>query len=406
MSRECSFQAKHAEDGMYITISGDLISSTAPDVNAQIDALGDEITQGNVVFDLAGLTTVSSAGLRLFMRLQQRLPNKITLLNVTAQVYEVFALTGMTELMHVERASREVSVEGCEVVGHGASGVVYRLDDDTVVKLYPAGYPTSALVLERESARTAFIKGVPTAIPFDMVRDGDRYGLAYELVQAQSLQSLLVEHPELLDEYLDKLCDLYRSFHEIKDSSHVYPSAKDLLLEKLGKCEQWYGPDIVREVCQVVERIPDRDVLLHGDFHPGNILVDATGELTVLDLGEIAHGHPVFDLMSFALHYPSLYRHEESRTVCAFFHGGMTPEMHERVWDGFIQRTYADRSADERARVDVLAEQLASCLEAATPLRAANMTEDKLNISIRTFLEKWESCRETLLKFDDFDLFL
>ena len=31
---------------------------------------------------------------------------------------------------------REVSVEGCELLGKGGNGAVYRLDEETIVKVY------------------------------------------------------------------------------------------------------------------------------------------------------------------------------------------------------------------------------------------------------------------------------
>ena len=35
-----------------------------------------------------------------------------------------------------EKPMREISVEGCEVLGKGGNGAVYRLDDETIVKVY------------------------------------------------------------------------------------------------------------------------------------------------------------------------------------------------------------------------------------------------------------------------------
>jgi hypothetical protein len=41
-------------------------------------------------------------------------------------------MTGFSKIMTVERALRRLSVEGCEVIGIGGVGTVYRLDDDTI----------------------------------------------------------------------------------------------------------------------------------------------------------------------------------------------------------------------------------------------------------------------------------
>lgn len=44
-----------------------------------------------------------------------------------------------TDNINVPKASkpmREISVEGCEVIGKGGNGIVYRLDPETIVKVY------------------------------------------------------------------------------------------------------------------------------------------------------------------------------------------------------------------------------------------------------------------------------
>ena len=35
-----------------------------------------------------------------------------------------------------DRPMREISIEGCEVLGKGGNGIVYKLDTETIVKVY------------------------------------------------------------------------------------------------------------------------------------------------------------------------------------------------------------------------------------------------------------------------------
>ena len=35
-----------------------------------------------------------------------------------------------------DKPMREISVEGCELLGKGGNGAVYRLDEETIVKVY------------------------------------------------------------------------------------------------------------------------------------------------------------------------------------------------------------------------------------------------------------------------------
>ena len=108
-------------------------------------------------------------------------------------------MTGFTELMTVEKAYRRVSVDGCEIVGEGANGTVYRIDGDNVVKVYKDANALDEIQKERELARLALVLGIPTAISYDVVRVGDSYGSVFEMLDARSFSKILAEHPEKME---------------------------------------------------------------------------------------------------------------------------------------------------------------------------------------------------------------
>ena len=106
------------------------------------------------VLDASELEYISSAGLRVILRLKKQYP-ELRIAEVSSQVYEILETTGFTEMMPVEKAYRVVSVEGCEVVGEGFNGKVYRIDRDNVVKVYKNADALADIQHEREVARLA-----------------------------------------------------------------------------------------------------------------------------------------------------------------------------------------------------------------------------------------------------------
>ena len=114
-----------------------------------------------IVFDASGLEYISSAGLRVLMKVRQSVGYAVEIRGVSPNVYEILEMTGFTELMRVKKRLREVSVEGCEVIGRGFYGTVYRLDPDTIVKVYASPDSISLIENERKMARMAFVKGIP-----------------------------------------------------------------------------------------------------------------------------------------------------------------------------------------------------------------------------------------------------
>ncbi|MBR3290410.1 MAG: STAS domain-containing protein [Clostridia bacterium] len=117
-----------------------------------------------VVLDAAALEYISSAGLRVLLHVRKTHPD-LRIINVGSEVYEILEMTGFTEMMPVEKAYRLVSIEGCEEIGRGANGTIYRIDRDNVVKVYNNADALADIQHEREVARLALILGIPPRSP-------------------------------------------------------------------------------------------------------------------------------------------------------------------------------------------------------------------------------------------------
>ncbi|HBB60544.1 MAG TPA: hypothetical protein DCZ61_01965 [Lachnospiraceae bacterium] len=137
-----------------------------------------------IVFDLEDLSYLSSMGLRIFLKLVKTEKSRISAVNVSPEVEDIFRMTGFDTLVDLSRKMRTVSADGCEIIGRGANGIVYRLNPDTIIKVFRADADISAVEREREKARAALLKGLPTAISYDVVRVGDSYGIVFEMIGA------------------------------------------------------------------------------------------------------------------------------------------------------------------------------------------------------------------------------
>ena len=151
-------------DILYIAIEGRIDATNAAEAEEKIFAIKGENAGKHVVLDADKLEYISSAGLRVILRLRKEEP-KLAIINVAADVYEVLDMTGFTDMVTVEKAYPQMSVEGCEFIAKGANGAVYRYDDETILKTYFAKDALPEIKQERENARKAFVLGINTAIP-------------------------------------------------------------------------------------------------------------------------------------------------------------------------------------------------------------------------------------------------
>lgn len=117
---------KHSLDEGVLTLwlAGRINSVNSPETEREINnLLGDTAA---VVLDCEQLEYISSAGLRILLRTAKAVPC-IKLVNVHPEVYDILEMTGFTEMMEIHRAYRVISLDGCELIGQGANGRVYRI---------------------------------------------------------------------------------------------------------------------------------------------------------------------------------------------------------------------------------------------------------------------------------------
>ena len=172
-------------------LEGRIDSNHAAETEAAMLEAIRKYPEAGIVLDAKNLEYISSAGLRALMTLRKHSENPITVKNVSSEVYEIFEMTGFSELFDVQKALRTVSVEGLEMIGRGATATVYRLDREMVLKVFNPNTSLDIIRKENELCKNAFISGIPTAISYDVVQAGDCYGAVYELLNAEDFKGCL-----------------------------------------------------------------------------------------------------------------------------------------------------------------------------------------------------------------------
>lgn len=279
-----------------LAIEGHISSVNAPAVEEAILKLLDGQEMEELVLDAANLQYISSAGLRVILRLIKAKRNP-RLVNVSPEVYEVLEVTGFSEMMPVEKAFRKVSVDGCEVIGQGSNGIVYRLDAETIVKVYRNADALDEMQREREISRKAFVLGIPTAIPYDVVQVGEKFGTVFELLNARSITKLILAEPEKMDEFIAMFVDLVKMIHETAVKPGELPSMKETALNWADYLKGHLPDELQKKLYGMIAGIAEHPYMLHGDYHSNNVMVQ-NGEPLLIDMDTLCVGHPVFELAS------------------------------------------------------------------------------------------------------------
>ena len=295
----------NVSDRLTITLKGRIDTSNAASVEADIMKILAENPGLPVTVDCAALEYISSAGLRVIMKTKKAVRDTC-LINVAPPVYEIFETTGFTELMDIRKALRTISVEGCDIIGKGAKGTVYRIDKETIVKTFKDGSDISDIERERKLARTAFVLGIPTAISYDVVKiQGGGYGSVYELLDASNLADELAYGRKTMDEVVQLEVELLKTIHSTEVNPDQIPPFTEKAMKWLEYDKDHLPADKYEKLCSLVQSIPNDNHLIHGDFHMKNIMYQ-NGECLLIDMDSLSHGNTVYELVTIWCSYVGL----------------------------------------------------------------------------------------------------
>lgn len=315
-------------DILYIAVEGRIDASNAAAAEAKIFDIKNDHPGKHTVLDADKLEYISSAGLRVVLRLRKEEP-KLAIINVAADVYEVFDMTGFTDMVTIEKAYRRMSVEGCEFIAKGANGAVYRYNDETILKTYFAKDALPEIKQERENARKAFVLGINTAIPYGIVRVDDGYGTVTELLNATSVTKLIRANPDDMTQAAKYYIDMLKSIHSIAVEDGEVPDMKQTALAWADFVAPHLPQEQGKKLRALIEAVPKQNTLMHGDYHTNNIMVQ-NGEPLLIDMDTLCMGHPVFELGSMFNAFIG-YSELDHQVTMNFF--GYTHETAERFWD-------------------------------------------------------------------------
>ena len=330
-------------DGLLtIGLSGHIDSNNADKVENEIVQARQGKESMNVIIDAQDLEYISSAGLRIILRLKKDCPD-LEVINVNSEVYEIFDITGFSEMMTVKKAYRVIDVEGCEVIGQGANGKVYRINTDTVVKEYLNPDSLPDIQRERELARTALILGIPTAIPYDVVKVGKGYGSVFELLNATSFAKLIIKDPNKIDDVIKMSVDLLKKIHSTEVKPGAMPEMKDVALDWAAFLKDYLPEEYANKLYRLVDEVPQDFHMLHGDYHIKNVMLQ-NDEVLLIDMDTLCVGHPVFEFASIFNAYQG-YSELDHKNIENFL--GITFEQGKHIWDDTLRLYFDDKTPEE-----------------------------------------------------------
>lgn len=358
------------EDGnLIIDLEGRIDTNNVNEIENQAVAIVKENPADEIIFDVENLKYISSAGLRFLMKCKKTSGKNIHIVNASKDVYEVLEMTGFIKMFDVQKKMRQISIEGCPLVGIGLSSKVYRIDAENIVKVYDEKVPMYKITREIDLAKKAFIAGLPTAISYDLVRCGNAYGVVFEMIaNAVTVgDALSANNCEHFDEIMKKFAALMKLMHETKISpADDFPSIKGTWLDWAEGMKKYYTAAEYEQLREMISAIPERNTIVHCDFHAGNTLYQ-NGEIIVVDMADVGYAHPIFDFAAGSFHALTCHREAIQKSL------SLSEANTLRFWDTLLKDYFKTEKIDEYKETF---KAFAYLREALFPMKHVQLPED------------------------------
>ena len=341
-----NIKANDSSEYAVVSLEGRIDSTNSDQFEKDLFAIA-AASQKDVSFDAEKLEYISSAGLRVLLKLQKTKSKPISVFNVSRDVYDIFETTGFTQLFDIKKQYREISVDGCEIIGKGYYGTVYRLDEDTVVKKYESPEAISIIENEKRLARLAFVAGIPTAISFDIVKIGNSYGSVFELLKAKTFHDLIKEKPNEIDSIISDYTELIKKVHSISMEPGTLPSCKEMFLNKLENIRSIISEKLYEGMKYFYTELPEDNHVVHGDIQMKNVMLSGD-EPMLIDMDTLSQGLPLFDFGGLYLAYIA-FTEDDPNNSMEFF--GIDTELCNSIFNKVFDKYYKDNDESERKEI-------------------------------------------------------
>ena len=167
---------------------------------------------------------------------------------------------------------------------------VYR-DGDNVIKLFDEHYSKADIL--NEALNQARVEETGLNIPKlnEVTKVNGRWAIVMDYIAGKTLQQLMDENPDKIDEYLELFVNLQMEVHSKR--APLLNKLKDKMNRKISQAD--LTATIRYDLHTRLEAMPKHNKVCHGDFNPSNIIIAKDGTPYIIDWSHATQGNASAD---------------------------------------------------------------------------------------------------------------
>lgn len=177
-------------------------------------------------------------------------------------------------------------------IAERATKTVYR-DEDKTIKLFVENY-SKANILNEALNQARVEEGTDLKIPklIAVTKVENRWALVSEYIEGKTLETLMNENPDRMDEYMDLFINIQLEI--LSKNVPMLNRIKDKFRRKLTETSL-IDENTKYELMQRLDSMENHHKVCHGDFNPSNVIITDSGEHYIIDWAHVTQGNASAD---------------------------------------------------------------------------------------------------------------
>jgi thiamine kinase-like enzyme len=199
-------------------------------------------------------------------------------------------------------------------IGSGGCSEVFEWGNDKVIKLFRSNTDENAVNREYNNSVAAWKSGLPTYRPYEKIEFEGRLGIIYERINGQTLidrflsntspVSIKTQHTSSHKFIFDNKDNEIRTTASILYNIHQksitgLPNQAEMIKSMILRAS-YLTEEEKQYICEVVDNLPSKGLLCHGDPNPGNFII-RDDKPVIIDWMNATRGNPASDIAEYII---------------------------------------------------------------------------------------------------------
>lgn len=190
-----------------------------------------------------------------------------------------------------------MQTEMTNLLSRGNTAEIFDYSENKILKLFNKDYPELAINHEFENSKIIFNLGIKTPKAYEITDCSERKGIVYDKIEGTTVLQILLKLMKTaetdksviseINSYFEKFARFHKNFISKTTDNPNLMNYKDFL--------RIFARD-KKDFIEKIDALPDGNNVLHGDFHPDNLMLGKDNELYLIDMMNVSKGPAEYDI--------------------------------------------------------------------------------------------------------------